>query len=888
MTNVVHCVRLPTSFVVKNQVMCLVQGWQCDVQHHNFHLPGLSAEDSQPTRKVTSSFEGRHLGDILSPMSPRTDEEHTACTQPNKKAKIEPGALPTPFDVCQILLVSKGMLALNNPHTLFAGGKTRNDIYKLRSILDQHGFRTSIIASPREGLSIYKDSCDLNPRDLKEEFRFGRLFLVTLFGLHAQQRDLERLYTSYFKNLYCLALFCKRIRQACPDAGKDKDVEQLLAKNESLYKQEYSKGSEDLDMQEKLSSMASQVSQRVQDLIRVVNKAEPRNRVEQLEHEYQRIVVENSTLSNALVTRFLQEHGCSIKDIFFKRSHQPKYERITIYLYDPACDHYKPPHFLFLPSLHQALKEGPEDVAKEMIASFWSHMLRNGYFATHSLKMLLECDLQRFFLSGITSDVRIPLQLNAHFSPSTALSLYLHGKAGSGKSSFVRNFQPSIEATIEEFLDPEILVRFVKQNLNKVRDFHCQQVEDFYSNVSRPQRYETLELELELRPNNNDLSVMSIIQGRRMTMGQTKPGLVVVNLEEMPCNEVKSDPNQLKVAQLISQRFAGRKGDFSEQDKAPRNSDKRGIQKDSSLITLFTSNYELDVQCKNALGRLPLFHHLSAHEIIAVSGEDRVLFAKSYVIQCIKDRFVALDMDCVVDLDISFGDGDARSLVRYLRMIAFYICELVTGTMRRDGKIKAEVSQTDMHCLIRVGRESLDLKIGTLQNLFPLADKVFNPKVQTIVDSLTIHLGETCNLSELSIILDFWLSKTLTPTVIVSNDGDKIQKLVEVIGLQENIHSIRNVDAGEYKMMKSLYDPNDTPNLRDDILKLGRGANVVVELTCPSRDSQLCIREMIEDSPSMTAFSTSKSALYKSGLLFCVFVSGDITPEVRSRASIII
>jgi hypothetical protein len=61
-----------------------------------------------------------------------------------------------------------------------------------------------------------------------------------------------------------------------------------------------------------------------------------------------------------------------------------------------------------------------------------------------------------------------------------------------------------------------------------------------------------------------------------------------------------------------------------------------------------------------------------------------------------------------------------------------------------------------------------------------------------------------------------------------------------------------------------------------------------VELKCHSRDSQLCIREIIEDSPSMTAFSTSKSALYKSGLLFAVYVNGDITPEVLSRASIII
>jgi hypothetical protein len=133
----------------------------------------------------------------------------------------------------------------------------------------------------------------------------------------------------------------------------------------------------------------------------------------------------------------------------------------------------------------------------------------------------------------------------------------LQGKAGAGKSSLVRNFGPALNATVEQHADPEILVRFVKQNLNKPM--------------------EDLRLELELRPNNNDLSVMSIIQGRRMTMTQSKPGLVVVDLEEMASNDPDANPNQLQTAQLISQRFAGRNGNYKEGTKAPRNSEKRGM-----------------------------------------------------------------------------------------------------------------------------------------------------------------------------------------------------------------------------------------------------------------------------------------------------------------------
>lgn len=113
-----------------------------------------------------------------------------------------------------------------------------------------------------------------------------------------------------------------------------------------------------------------------------------------------------------------------------------------------------------------------------------------------------------------------------------------------------------MNATVEEHADPEVLARFVKQNLNKP--------------------FEDLQLELELRSNNNDLSVMSIIQGRRMTMTQSRPGLVVIDLEEMPSNDSDANPNQLKTAHLISQRFSGRKGNYHADAKTPRNSEKRG------------------------------------------------------------------------------------------------------------------------------------------------------------------------------------------------------------------------------------------------------------------------------------------------------------------------
>ena len=108
---------------------------------------------------------------------------------------------------------------------------------------------------------------------------------------------------------------------------------------------------------------------------------------------------------------FLTAHECSIKDIYFKQSHLPKYERITVYLYDPDIDEFKPPPFTFLPSLHLLLEQGPEALVQDMIQSFWSHLLRHGYFATPAIRNEFTPDLEKYFLSGIAQNPNIPLLL---------------------------------------------------------------------------------------------------------------------------------------------------------------------------------------------------------------------------------------------------------------------------------------------------------------------------------------------------------------------------------------------------------------------------------------------------------------------------------------------
>lgn len=441
-----------------------------------------------------------------------------------------------------------------------------------------------------------------------------------------------------------------------------------------------------------------------------------------------------------------------------------------------------------------------------------------------------------------------------------------------GKSSLVRNFAPALNDCIEEFADPEVMVRFVKQNLNKP--------------------YHTLELELELRPNNNDFSIMSIIQSRRMTMGQTKPGLVVVGLEEMASHGAEHDPNQLQICRLLSQRFAGRKGTFQEGASVPRNSAKRGISGDASVIPIFTSNYTLEGPCLEALAKLEMFGDLRVIEVTAVEAHDRVNFANQYFSHCLGELLGRTWDLPSIDLSIAMGSGDTRPLVRHLRMLAFYASNLVRNETEPTGTISILQCRENSTCCVKANRHAIDLRVGTppMNNLYPTKHQVFDRRAEDIVQRIQNNRSDTdLDVTELSVILSFWLAKTLAPTVIVSTNSSKIRAIVSAVKSITGIHVIDNVDANEYKMMKSLYDPSDTKNLRDDILALGRDAMVAVELLCDRVDAQLCIREMIEDTPSMTAFSSEKSALQKDGLLFLVSINNDApTPEIRSRASLML
>ena len=851
---------------------------------------------------------------------------------PSKRAKVEllpTGEQPKEADIPVVPSVLSAAdvrpllqclpLLLNAAGPTASSSPTGNSITKMRDFFCAHGFRTSLVTAPREGLSIYLDSVRnvVNNSQEQQDTQTDKMssYLMALLGLHPDQNALEQCYSTTVREVYCMKLFCQHVRLALGGSGgsssSDEKAGKLLATLEGEIDTSIAITNADITANlvlvnragtdspnavassflatiNNLQQLASSAPKIMSSLIHDLGEAEHNLRPDQLQREYDSIRSHNSTYANALMQLFLETHRCSIKEIQLRRSHLPKYERLTLFLYDPNIDETKPPTFTFLPSLRRIIDDGVEAVVDQMVESFWNRLVRLGYFATSDLKHGVSSELRQYFLLGLTKDTSLPFLLNANFTPRYPLSLYLHGKAGIGKSSFVRFCAPALEEVIEEFCDPGIACRFVKQNLNK--------------------QSQTLERELELRPNNNDMSIMSIIQGRRMTAAQQKPGLVVVGLEELASDEADADPNQTKTCQLLSQRFSGRKSNYREGEGAsqPRNAGKRGISGDSSLIVIFTSNYDLSESAQDALSKLEMFQNLKAYEATPLSGDDRAEFAKAFIQQCICNRLGRDDkygQNFGAELSIPVGQGDIRCLVRELRILSLFAGKLlsetgvhtVTCTSPRTAKIAFDAKSS--LTTIAVGEQVVHLQRESMDtNLYPFVDDKRAPLYFDSRSGPTMaelqrlrQSGEpSACIPELGHIFDYYYTRALTPAVVVSKNARVIKDIVAAFGVQKDVNVISDVDPEKYRMVRSLYDPAGTQNLRDDILNFGRGSFVVVEMTCKSMDAQLLVREMIEDTPSRSAFSSNKSALAKEGLLFALHVDGEVTPEIRSRASIIL
>jgi len=312
------------------------------------------------------------------------------------------------------------------------GSGSNSDLDALRGLFDEHGFRTSVVTSPRRALSIYIDSfgccrrCRESPAenndDDDDDVASVKEFLPVLFGLHPEQDEFEQFYGSSTKNAYWLLLFSSRLRETCrPSLGREKDDDlacliqsAIQLCRSALLGASDSTGGEQVAMQLTTVVSPSSASQWFARLSQAASRADSRFRPEQLQHEYERICVLNSTLSNAYLQLFVRHNNLTIKDVYFKAcTCSPKFERLTIYLYDPELDEGPPPPFSFLPCLRRVFAaNGVQAVASSMVESFFDGLLRRGYYCPTQLRSDLEPHLQSYFLSGLISEtLSLPLQL---------------------------------------------------------------------------------------------------------------------------------------------------------------------------------------------------------------------------------------------------------------------------------------------------------------------------------------------------------------------------------------------------------------------------------------------------------------------------------------------
>merc|ERR1719235_352586 len=144
----------------------------------------------------------------------------------------------------------------------------------------------------------------------------------------------------------------------------------------------------------------------------------------------------------------------------------------------------------------------------------------------------------------------------------------------------------------------------------------------------------------------------------------------------------------------------------------------------------------------------------------------------------------------------------------------------------------------------------------------------------------------------------------LSPAVILYKDKKITASIMTMMELflkeqngnrkecEQSYYFLPSVSVATTRIVKSLYDSPDVYNLRDEILKYRRSnkeALIIVNLLCSTPECQMKVRELTEDSPSMLAFSSSRSALYKDNLLFLIEVEETIpiTPELTSRAALV-
>ena len=406
-------------------------------------------DDHRPTKRIKNDTV--HV--VSSSSTPREGSSPTpaaAAAEDCKNSTTDDADTSTAHIVslqqCLHLLLAPLSPSLNNTsHNLI---NTDEQILSFRALWKTHGFRTSIVSSPRPAVSIYLDSCisrhddgaTNNDTTKSVDTEEGRNYLLMCIGMHHTQLPLESAYLTIIKSIYCLVLFIKRMRSVRKNDMDNIDVMEIVSPWEKSVEKEVllsnnmneaKKEGESKDIKSTMQELSDSSTHIISQLLSKLTEIDHSLRADQLLHEYNRISYENCTLANACLQRWLNINGDNSKqlydldEVYYKASppgrYIPKYERITINMKD--LDEIEPNHnkLIFLPSLTKILTSRAisaatttdnssstvmtshpvDSVVDDMIAATWKHLLSCRYYVDETRKGYLGPELKKFYLSGL-------------------------------------------------------------------------------------------------------------------------------------------------------------------------------------------------------------------------------------------------------------------------------------------------------------------------------------------------------------------------------------------------------------------------------------------------------------------------------------------------------
>lgn len=383
---------------------------------------------------------------------------------------------------------------------------------------------------------------------------------------------------------------------------------------------------------------------------------------------------------------------------------------------------------------------------------------------------------------------------------------------------------------------------------------------------------------------NNDKSVVSIILGKEASIPKRKSTVIIMIYEEFPSSQ---HSYQTEVTAMLMKYVDTR------YDSSTRH---------SSTISLFLSNYDLDVGSMAALQQSRLWRDIAVYKFSMMDETTLRELISSLFIQAAKIfrakyflKFNTADIDDI-DFEISFSDiflvhmqNDIRRVHRFIDAIAFWCLSTCTSAGSFSIR-KVSVVYSDQHVIANMGcnetGSSLSIAFALVSDMYvPILERSNLPQdfivlYEIHVESSFVVQNNTLPLS-IPLVIYYFFKQIYVPVVVYITSLSSSDVFSRVIQESSRVlnHEIVQLffDLKEWKVKRSLADHPSVKNIRDEIVREQSKRPTtyfVVELHMVGKtktemsSAEYNIRDLIEELPLLTTFSTERSTLMKNRILF--------------------